>query len=233
MNGLGEQGGELVRSLELYVRRGLWALPLWAVLLFAATFTHQPPYQTNFPDWSRYVTTPQFLISHLVGSILGAAIGIFGFVALSIVMVYRGAPRLALWALLTTVIGTVFTTGVFGIAAYAQPAIGRAYLAGHADVVALYNDVNGVPLLVTAGLGVLLLSAGLIMYGIGVVRSGLVRRLAGWALAVGGPLFAIVGVILADVVQSIGAALIVVGTSWIAWTVARHPLAEAAPEPAI
>jgi hypothetical protein len=205
-----------MRSLDIYARRGLWALPVWAALLLFATLSHQPPYQTDFPAWSRYVTTDAFLVSHLVGSILGAGIGVLGFVALSIALFGNGAPRLALWGLVTGTLGNTLTTAVFGIAAFAQPAIGRAYLAGETAVDPLYDDVNGPPLLATALAGVLLLSAATIVYGVAVVRSGLAPRLAGVALAVGGPLFAIVGVILANVVQSVGAALLVIGTAWIA-----------------
>jgi hypothetical protein len=205
-----------MKSLDTYARRGLWALPVWAVLLFYATFTHQPDYRIDFPGWSRFVSNTEFLVSHLVGSILGAGIGSLGFVALSVVLAERGAPRLALWGLVTGVLGHTLTTAVFGIAAFAQPAIGRAYIAGQADMVDLYNDVNGGPLIATAATGVLLLSAGLILYGVAVARSGLAPRLAGTALAVGGPLFAIVGLVLANFVQSIGVALLVIGTIWIA-----------------
>jgi len=211
-----------VRSLESYARRGLWALPVWAALLFYATLAHQPNYRTDFAGWSRYVSGTEFLVSHLVGSILGAGIGILGFVALSVMLADRAAPRLALWGLVTTVLGSTLTTAVFGIGAFAQPAIGRSYSAGHTDMVDFYNDVNGGPLLATAATGVLLLSAGLILYGIGVARSGLAPWPAGVALAVGGLLFAIVGVVLADFVQSIGAALLVIGTVWIAWAGQRR-----------
>ena len=207
-----------MRPIDVYARRGLWAFVVWAVLLLYVTFTHQPPYRTDFAGWSRYVTGTEFLVGHLVGSILGAGIGILGFVALSIVLADRGVPRLALWGLVTAVLGATLTTAVFGVAAFAQPAIGRSYLAGHADMVELYNDVNGVPLFATAATGVLLLSVGLVLYGIGVARSRLASRLAALAIAVGGPLFAIVGVVLADIVQSIGAALLVAGTVAIAWT---------------
>jgi hypothetical protein len=188
---------------------------VWAVLLFLATLTHQPDYQSDFAAWSRYVTTDVFLVSHLVGSILGAGIGVLGFVALSLALLGRDAPRLAVWGLVTGTLGNVLTTAVFGIAAFAQPAIGRAYLAGTTAVDPLYDDVNGPPLVSTAAIGVLLLSAAAIVYGVAVIRTGLAPRLAGLAFAVGGPLFAIVGVLLGDVVQSIGAALLVIGGTWI------------------
>ena len=201
----------------------MWATAVWAALLCYATFTHQPPYHTDFAGWSRYVTTTGFLVGHLLGSILGAGIGTLGFVALTISLASHGAPRLATWALANAVLGNTLVTAVFGIAAFAQPAIGRAFLAGHADVAALYDDVNGGPLLATAAAGMLLLSAGLVLYGVAVARSGLAPRLAGAAIAVGSPLFAIVGVIMADFVQSIGAALLVVGAMGTAWAGRQQP----------
>ena len=198
-------------------RHGLWALVVWSVLLFYATFTHQPDYRRDFAGWSRYVTGTEFLFSHLVASIVGAAIGILGFAALTVLLATRGAPRLAAVALAAGVLGNILTTAVFGVAAFAQPAIGRAFLAGHTDMPAFYDDVNSGPLFGTAIPGVLLLTAGLICYGVAVIRTGLAPRPAGWALAVGAPIFAILGVALADFVQSIGAALLVLGTALIAW----------------
>jgi len=58
--------------------------------------------------------------------------------------------------------------------------------------------------------------------GIGAAAiASVLGSLAGVALAVGGPLFSIVGVLLANVVQSLGALLIVVGTAWLAWAAGR------------
>lgn len=203
-------------SIATYARRGLWALPLWAILLFVGTLTHQPPYQTHFAAWTKYVTSDSFLVSHLVASIGGAAVGAVGFVALAVALFLRGAHRLATWALATSLVGDVFVVSVFGVAAFAQPAIGRLFLRGDHHAHHLYNDVNGTPLFSVALPGVLLLSTGLILFGIAVRRVRLVHEAAGWCLIVGGPVFAILGVALADVVQSIGAGLLIVGTGWIA-----------------
>jgi hypothetical protein len=190
-----------------------------------ATLTHQPDYRTDFAGWSRYVTTAEFLVEHLLGSIVGAGIGALGFVATAFALSSRGVPRIAMSSLVMTVLGNTLVTAVFGIAAFAQPAFGRAFLAGHDDVAALYTDVNGAPLMATAAAGVLLLSTGLILYGVGIARSGLASRLAGTAIAVGGPLFAIVGVMMADFVQSIGAGLLVLGTVSTAWSCRCQPRA--------
>jgi len=78
--------GPLARTARL----GVWALPVWAALLCLGTITEQPPWQTKPAAWSRFVTTSEFLASHLVGSILGAAIGALGMVALGAVLARRG-----------------------------------------------------------------------------------------------------------------------------------------------
>ena len=48
--------GAPMRPLDSYARKGLWAAVVWAVLLCYATFSHQPPYQTDFADGP--VTSP-------------------------------------------------------------------------------------------------------------------------------------------------------------------------------
>ena len=204
-------------KLEHYARWGLWALPVWTLLLFLGTLTHQPSYQTDFPAYARYVTTTEFLVSHLLASILGAGIGILGFTALFIVLCKGRTALLALWALVTGVIGTTITTAVFGVAAFAQPAIGRAYLSGHmAAAVAINNDVYGTALNATALPGLLLLTIGMVLFGVAVIRSGSLPKLAGIGLVVGIVVFGPLGFFLADIVQSVGAALLVVSAVWIA-----------------
>ena len=64
--------------VRAFARGALWALPVWAALLFLGTITHQPDTQTDFAGFAAYVTTPQFLWSHLIASIAGAAIGSVG-----------------------------------------------------------------------------------------------------------------------------------------------------------
>jgi hypothetical protein len=204
-------------TVERYARFGLWALPVWTVLLFLGTLTHQPPYNTDFPAYARYVTTTEFLISHLATSILGAAIGILGFIALFIILCKGRTAALALWALVAGVISTTFMAAVYGVAAFAQSAIGRAYLSGHmAAAVAINNDVYGTALNATALPALLLFTIGIVLFGVAVIRSGSLPKLAGIGLVAGIVVFAPLGFVLADVVQSIGAALLVASALWIA-----------------
>jgi hypothetical protein len=202
---------------DRYARFLIWGSPLWAVLLLIGTLDHQPPPQTQFADYAQFTTTTRFLVSHLVASILGAGIGTLGFIALFQLLVHRGSGALALWALVMSVLGNTLVTAIFGTAAFAQPAIGRLFISGQAaQAVTMQDDIYGVPLTATALVGLLLLNIGLILFGIAVLRSGWLPRWAGVILIVAAPLFALVGVILADFVQTIGAAGLVFSTAWIA-----------------
>lgn len=211
---------------DRYARVLIWASPLWAVLLLLGTLDHQPPPQTRFADYAQFTTTTQFLVSHLVASILGAGIGTLGFMALFQLLIHRGSGALVVWALVTSVLGNTLVTAVFGTAAFAQPAIGRLFISGQtAQAMTMQDDIYGVPLTATALVGLLLLNVGLILFGIAVVRSGWLPGWAGVTLIIAAPLFALVGVILADFVQTIGAAGLVLSTAWIAISTRRSELA--------
>lgn len=206
----------MTATLDRSLRRGLWALPIWATLLLVGTSTHQPDYRTDFPGYARFITTTPFLMSHLIASILGAAIGILGMIALAGLLTLGRSVRLALWGLATFVVGTVLVTSVFGAAAYAQPAIGRLYLGGHMDeAVAVNGDVYGPAVFAMAVPGILLFTAGIVLIGVVVARSGLLPRWSGIGLALAGVLFGPVGFVI-DPVQTAGAALLVVFAAWLA-----------------
>jgi hypothetical protein len=211
--------GPLARGARL----GLWALPVWAVLLFVSTLTHQPNPKTDLAGWSRYVTTPEFLASHLVASILGAAIGALGLVALGAVLASRGRPRAGLWVMVTGVFANVVSASVLGIAAFAQPAIGRDYLAGHTAQASLLvkTAVNGGWLNVTAITSGLLLIASAVIAGVAVARTGSLPRAAGIGFAISVVLFAI-GAVPDNFLQSIAGALMIASTAWIAAAAGRR-----------
>jgi hypothetical protein len=62
----------------------------------------------------------------------------------------------------------------------------------------------------------LLLTIAIVLFGVTVARSGSLPKLAGIGLAVGIVIFGPLGFFLADFVQSVGAALMVASTAWIA-----------------
>ncbi len=194
--------------LRRFAGLALWALPLWAVLLAVSTLTHQPDPATDFGSYAEYITTERFLLSHLVASIFGAGFGTVGFLALFIALTRSSLSALPLVALVASVFGNTLVTSVFGVAAFAQPAIGEAYLAGEtAQAMAFDESVYGVPLFATAGIGLLLFATGLIAFGIAVQRSGLFPAFSGGTFALGGLLFTVIGFLFVDVLQPVGALL--------------------------
>lgn len=205
-------------GVDRLVRLGLWALPVWSLLLLAGTLTHQPDYRTDFPAYARYVTTTRFLASHLVTSIAGSAIGVVGAVALFLVLLRRAPRPGAAWGLASFVLGNVIVSSVFGAAAYAQPAIGRAFLAGDTGAVALNNDVYGPALFSMAAAGILLFSAGMLLLGIAVARSGTFPRWAGIGIAVFGPVFSLGNILLPGFAQTIAAAALIACSTAVALT---------------
>ncbi|MGH3341002.1 MAG: hypothetical protein ACRDPL_19510, partial [Propionibacteriaceae bacterium] len=120
-------------------RIGLWLLPAYGLLLGLSTLTHQPPV-ADFDAYARYVTTDGFLVSHLAASIMGAALAVLGVVAVTAYLVSGVAAGLAVAGLVLTTIANIYLSAAFGSAAFVQPGIGRAHLAGVDGMPALNAD---------------------------------------------------------------------------------------------
>jgi len=148
------------QSVRSFTRIALWLLPVWSLLLFLSTLTHQPDPQTAFAAFAAYITTPQFLISHLVSSILGAALGSIGAAALMLHLQDTKAAGRATAGMAAMIAGNTLTTAVFGAAAFAQPAMGRMFLAGAANAQEFYYQTYAAPLFLTVIIGLLLMSTG-------------------------------------------------------------------------
>jgi hypothetical protein len=207
-----------------WIRVGLLALPLYGLLTLWTTFIHQPDPNTNFEVYARYVSTTNYLVDHLFGSILGVTLAIFGAVALG---VYLSNRRSALMAMVTSVAGNALTLTIFGMSTFATPAVGRAYLEGQRNIIEVNQDILGTPVIVTALVSGLLYSTGTILFGVAVWRSATLPKWAGVLYAPTGLLLSIVGLAIGEA-QTLGSILIIVGGGWIAWTAMRRPSAEAA-----
>lgn len=200
-----------------YARLGLWAMPIYAFTLGVGSLDHQPPPQTDLADWSRFVTTDVFLYKHLIASTWGAIFLALGAVAFGVVLIQRDSIRLGLWGLLTGVAASVISVSVVGDADYAQPAIGRLYLAGHHDLAqSLYYDAGqGTPMVVMAVIGLSLLIASVVIFGVAVARSSDLPRLAGIGFGTSIVLFALIGFLLDNWIQSVATALMLASSVWI------------------
>lgn len=215
-----EKGAGAASKVRGFVRGAIWALPLWATMLFFGTLTHQPDPQTDFASFAAYVTTRQFLLSHLINSIGGAAIGSIGVVALMLHLLDSRASGKALTGMVMTVSGNTLTSSVFGAAAFAQTAAGHAYLAGQQNALDFYNLVYAAPLFITVMVGLVLFMAGGLFTGAAMTASGRLPRWTGQVYAL-----TVVGFVLSNFIipagQSVMSILLTASTLVAAWTIMR------------
>jgi hypothetical protein len=160
------------------------------------------------------------LYSHLINSILGAAIGSVGVIGLMLYLQDTKVAGKAITGMVATVTANILASSIFGVAAFAQPAMGRAFLAGQENTLDLYNDMYAAPLFLTALVFVLLFIVGGIFTGIAITASGHWLRWTGWVYAITTTGF-VLSNFLFPVGQSVTSALLFVATVVIAWSASR------------
>lgn len=115
-----------------------------------------------------------------------------------------------------TTIANVFLSAAFGSAAFVQPGLGRAHLAGVAGMPAVNDDTAyGPPLFATALSASLLLIAAAIVLGVAISRTSPRLRWHGVAYAVLIPVFVLVGFTVQPV-QPIAGFLLAIATGALA-----------------
>lgn len=203
------------------VTRGVWLLPVFGVLTLWATITHQPDRSTEFASWARFVTTDEFLAKHLVGSILGLALNLVGVGALTWAALATGRRvRAATWGFTLTVLGSAGLLAGFGVAAFAQPAIGHLEIQQYPAASAVYDDVYGIPAIVTLVGGGLLFAIATVLLARAAAAIEGVPRWARIAYGASGPLIAFLGVAFGPF-QTLGSLAAIAGGAGIATAVHR------------
>ena len=210
----------MTHKVHTFARGAIWALPVWAAMLFFGTLTHQPDPQTAFADFAAYVTTGQFLYSHLLNSILGAAIGSIGVIGLMLFLQDTNAAGKAITGMVATVTANTVLCSIFGAAAFAQPTMGRVFLAGQENALDFYNSVYSAPLFISALIALLLFIVGGIFTGIAIAASGRLPRWTGWVYAISTTAY-VLSNFLFPVGQSITSALLFATTVVVAWRASR------------
>lgn len=214
-----------------WIRIGLVALPISGLLTVWSTLTPQPNPGTEFEAWSQFVTTTYFMITHLLGTMLGIILFIFGIIALGAYLALEGgrSGRLGLAAMIVTIASNMLFLPIAGWAAFGEPAIGRAYLSGVEEA----SQINpGFDFIVIFLLSIALALAGNVLLGIAVLRSRTLPKWAGalwiaWAVIfyLAGVLFGLLVLGSSPPTQPLGSALMAISGGWIAWTVIRKPRA--------
>jgi hypothetical protein len=211
----------MTQQVRAFARGALWALPVWAVMLFLGTLTHQPDPQTDFAGFAAYVTTTRFLLSHLINSITGAAIGSIGVVGLMLYLQDSKVASRAITGMVATVVSNTLVSSIFGVAAFGQTAMGRMFLAGQEYAADFYNEVYNGTLFGTALFALLLFMISGVFIGNAIAASGFFPRWTGWVYAI-----SIIGFVLSnfllDIGQSISSVLLFLATVVVAWTAGQE-----------
>jgi hypothetical protein len=214
---------------------GLLGLPLYGALTFWSSLHPQPDPNTHYEAWSRYVTTNHYVLTHVLGSILGLILAIFGTFALGAYLTGSRAGRMGLVAMVITVLGSALFLPSMGVSAFAVPEEGQAYLAGIEGLDNLPPIFADTAFVVTNLLMVLLIFVGNVLLGVAVWRLGVLPGWAGALWAGGAVLMYPFGIVYAATIGPastpptvlLGAALIVIGGAWMAFSVLSRPSVKA------
>jgi hypothetical protein len=213
---------------------GLLGLPLYGALTFWSSIDPQPDPNTHLEAWSRYVTTNHYVLGHLLGSILGLIFAIFGVFALGAYLATSRAGHLGLAAMVITVLGSALFLPLQGVSTFSAPEEGQAVLAGLEEFEELPPIFANTVFALTGLLDIVLLLAGNVLLGVAVWRSGTLPRWAGalWAAAhvlmyLSLVYTATIGPASTPPTVLVGAVLVVISGTWMAWRVLRRPSAQA------
>jgi len=211
---------------------GLLGLALYGALTFWSSLEGQPDPGSHLEAWSRFVTTDQYVIGHVFGSILGLVFAIFGVFALGAYLAPSRAGRLGLVAAVLTILGSALFLPLQGVATFSAPEEGQAVLAGLEEIEAL-PDIFANTVFGLIGFAVIVLGfVGNILLGVAVWRSGTLPRWAG-ALWAGAHVLMYLSLLYGQTggpastppTVPLGAAVVAASGAWMAYSVLRRPSA--------
>ncbi len=220
-------------NITKWIGIGLLGLPLYGALTFWSSL--QPEPNTHLEAWARYVTTDYCVLQHVLGSGLGLILAIFGTFALGAYLTRSRAGRLGLVVMGITVFSNALFLMPMGVSTFSAPHEGQAYLAGIAEYDKLPLIFADTVFMATSLLVIVLLFVGNVLLGMAIWRSGTLPKWAGAFWAAAAVLLYPLGIVYAVVifgVQStpptvlVGALLMVVSGTWMAWSALGRPSAE-------
>jgi hypothetical protein len=211
---------------------GLLGLPLYEALTFFSSIDPQPDPNTHLEAWSRYVTTNHYVLGHLLFSILGLILAIFGVFALGAYLARSRAGRLGLVAMVVTVMGFALFLPLQAVSTFSAPEEGQAVLAGVEEFEKLPPIFANTIFALTSLVFIVLALVGNVLLGVAVWRSGTLPKWAGalWATA---NVLMYLSLVYASTIGPastpptvlVGAVVIVISGAWMAWSVLSRPSA--------
>lgn len=218
-----------------WVRTGLFALPLHAVLVGYGTRAAQPDQVSDPESWARFVSTTSYLVEHVLANVVGSALAIFGTFALGAYLAGSRRSRSALWGMALAITGHVLFTVPGVVSTFVTPAIGSAYLDGNQEAMTIeFSPV----LMAVFGLALLMALVGNALLAAALWGSRSFPRWVGLLWAAGTLVFYLFGVVLGLATtgaslptQPTGAGLLLLAGTAIAWTAHREPQDESLETP--
>ena len=221
-------------NITRWIGIGLLGLPLYGALTFFTSLDPQPDPNTHYDAWARYVTTDHYVLTHLFLSDIGLILAIFGTFALGAYLARSRVGRMGLVAMVIAVFGSALFLLVGGVSTFSSPEQGQMQLQGIEGYREMPPILAQTVFMATFGVAVLLMLVGNVLLGVAVWRSGTLSKWAGalWVAGSSLPLLGMVYALLPIGADSTpptvpaGAALLVIGGAWMAWSVLRGPSAE-------
>jgi hypothetical protein len=227
---------KLAQNATNLIRVGILALPLAGLLTLVSLLgRYNTPDPRVDPELAaRAATSSGFFVSQFVGTVIGLTLLIFGILALTAYLAKTRGRGLALAGMVLSIFVIALILSAAGVLAYALPVIGRAYLNGQQDVIGIVDAIFRGPAGKIFMPVFLLYSAGFILFGVAIWRSGVLPKVAAISVGLHAPLFA--GYIRPQPSPTtiVGALLFILGSGMITLTVFRRPsagVAEAEAEP--
>ena len=211
------------------IRLGILALPISGLLVLVAVLGRygtpnpgvDPTLAVSWADSSSYFVT------QLVGNVLGLTLLIFGVISLTAYLINTRVRGLAVGAMVLSIVGITLLMGALGVTTYALPAIARAYQNGQQDAPLIIEYIFGSSLREMFYAVILCYSAGFILFGIAIWRSGVLPKRAAVPIAIQAPLLSSFIRPQPTWATVVGALMFVVGGSLISLSVFRSaPAAE-------
>ena len=165
------------------VRLGMLALPLAGLLALVGLYSilklGSGGILATGDNWA--IVSSGYFVSLLFGNVLALTVLIFGVVALHAYLANGGHRILALGAMASSIIGIALMLSSAGVFAYAVPALSRSFLDGNLESIRIVDSMFAGPLGTVESVSILLYSAGFVLFGVAIWRSGALPRWAGYS----------------------------------------------------
>jgi hypothetical protein len=208
------------------IRLGILALPLAGLLSLVGLLSRYgtPNPRIDPEAAARTAASAGYFASQFLGNVVGLTMLIFGVLALTAYLVNTRARKLALSAMILSILGIAPVLSALGVNTYALPVLGQAYLEGQRGSLAIVDAIFGNPLRIIFVIAFILYAVGFVLFGVAIWRSGALRKGAALSLGLHAPLVASFARPQPSLTVVMGALLFIVGATLVALDVFRgHP----------